>query len=67
VPGSKDIYACGDYNVKGEASNFEQAVYTAAIFRADNMGNVNFYLTVAGTNPVSTAANQDRCMGVSYE
>jgi hypothetical protein len=67
VPGTKDIYACGDYNVNSEATDFTLATYTAALWRGDNMGNVNFYLTVSGTNPLSTAANQDRCMGVSWE
>lgn len=57
VPGSKDIYACGDYNVNNEATDFSLATYTAAIWRGDNMGNVNFYMTVQGTNPLSTATN----------
>lgn len=33
----------------------------------DNFGGVNWYLTVAGTNPIMTAPGQDRCMGVSWD
>lgn len=72
MPGGRNIFACGDFNANANltanvTTDFTQVLYTAAIFQMDNFGGVNWYLTVAGTNPIMTAPGQDRCMGVSWD
>ena len=66
VPQDDHFYACGDYNKKEDFTDPTTVDYNAGLFRIQNDGEIKWYITAEGTNPVSTALNADRCFGVAY-
>lgn len=70
VPNDSIFYGCGDY-LANEASDPSDlavdAIYQARIFKMQADSTVKWMMNIAGTNPVSTKKNQDRCYGLSVD
>jgi len=68
IPKQNTVYACGHYwsNEKTTAASSDTTLYNtqAVITRFSSSGNVDLFLNIKGTNPVSGLTSQDECWGI---
>jgi hypothetical protein len=71
VPNDSVFYGCGDYQENEDVSGIDdlitETIYSAGIFKMQSDGTVKWFMKIAGTNPSSTSANQDRCYGLTVD
>ena len=62
-----DIFVCG-YNSPTGATDPDSNMinYKAVMARMDNDGDVSWIISATGRNPDSASADQDKCVGISY-